>query len=90
MRVTFMDITPIPAPRKHSIGMVSQSGALGMALAQAVVRGVSFSHVLTSGNSCDVATRAPTTISTPWGIKAHGCSTDSAACHRWTAIGLRK
>jgi acyl-CoA synthetase (NDP forming) len=54
MRVTFMDITPIPPPRKHSIGMVSQSGALGMALAQAVVRGVSFSHVLTSGNSCDV------------------------------------
>jgi acyl-CoA synthetase (NDP forming) len=54
MRVTFMDITPIPAPRRQSIGMVSQSGALGMALAQAVVRGVSFSHVLTSGNSCDV------------------------------------
>jgi acyl-CoA synthetase (NDP forming) len=54
MRVTFMDITPIPAPRKQSIGMVSQSGALGMALAQAVVRGMSFSHVLTSGNSCDV------------------------------------
>jgi acyl-CoA synthetase (NDP forming) len=54
MRVTFMDITPIPAPRKHAIGMVSQSGALGMAIAQAVVRGVSFSHVLTSGNSCDV------------------------------------
>ena len=54
MRVTFMDITPIPPPRRHSIGMVSQSGALGMALAQAVVRGVSFSHVLTSGNSCDV------------------------------------
>ena len=37
-----------------SIGIISQSGALGMALAQAVVRGVSFSHVLTSGNSCDV------------------------------------
>jgi acetate---CoA ligase (ADP-forming) len=54
MRVTFMDITPIPPPRKHAIGMVSQSGALGMAIAQAVVRGVSFSHVLTSGNSCDV------------------------------------
>lgn len=54
MRVTFMDITPIPPPRRHAIGMVSQSGALGMALAQAVVRGVSFSHVLTSGNSCDV------------------------------------
>ena len=54
MRVTFMDITPIPPPRKQSIGMVSQSGALGMALAQAVVRGMSFSHVMTSGNSCDV------------------------------------
>ena len=54
MRVTFMDITPIPQPRRQPIGMVSQSGALGMALAQAVVRGVSFSHVLTSGNSCDV------------------------------------
>ncbi len=54
MRVTFMDITPIPPPRKHAIGMVSQSGALGMALAQAVVRGMSFSHVMTSGNSCDV------------------------------------
>ena len=54
MRITFMDITPIPPPRKHAIGMVSQSGALGMALAQAVVRGMSFSHVMTSGNSCDV------------------------------------
>ena len=54
MRVTFMDITPIPQPNRQSIGMVSQSGALGMALAQAVVRGMSFSHVLTSGNSCDV------------------------------------
>jgi acyl-CoA synthetase (NDP forming) len=54
LRVTFMDITPIPKPNRQSIGMVSQSGALGMALAQAVVRGVSFSHVMTSGNSCDV------------------------------------
>ena len=54
MRVTFMDITPIPPPSRQAIGMVSQSGALGMALAQAVVRGVSFSHVMTSGNSCDV------------------------------------
>ena len=36
------------------IGLVSQSGALGVALIQAVNRGVSFSHMLTSGNSCDV------------------------------------
>lgn len=36
------------------IGLVSQSGALGVALIQAVKRGVSFSHMLASGNSCDV------------------------------------
>ena len=53
-RITFMDITPIPKPTKGAIGVVSQSGALGMALAQAVVRGLSISHVMTSGNSCDV------------------------------------
>ena len=52
--ITFMDITPVPSPAPRAIGLVSQSGALGMALAQAVTRGVSFSHVLTSGNSCDI------------------------------------
>jgi acetyl-CoA synthetase len=55
--VTFMDITPVPPPAPRAIGLVSQSGALGMALAQAVTRGVSLSHVLTSGNSCDIASR---------------------------------
>jgi acetate---CoA ligase (ADP-forming) len=53
-RITFMNITPIPPPRPRAVGIISQSGALGMALAQAVVRGASFSHVMTSGNSCDV------------------------------------
>jgi acetate---CoA ligase (ADP-forming) len=53
-RVTFMDITPIPQPNRQAVGIISQSGALGMALAQGVVRGLSVSHVLTSGNSCDV------------------------------------
>ena len=53
-RITFMDITPIPRPASHAVGVISQSGALGMALAQGVVRGLSVSHVLTSGNSCDV------------------------------------
>ena len=53
-RVTFMDITPIPQPTRHAVGIISQSGALGMALAQGVVRGLSVSHVMTSGNSCDV------------------------------------
>ena len=53
-RITFMDITPIPQPSAHAVGVISQSGALGMALAQGVVRGLSVSHVMTSGNSCDV------------------------------------
>ncbi|MDR3531998.1 MAG: acetate--CoA ligase family protein [Rhodopila sp.] len=53
-RMTFMDITPIPQPNPQAVGIISQSGALGMALAQGVVRGLSASHVLTSGNSCDV------------------------------------
>jgi acyl-CoA synthetase (NDP forming) len=52
--MTFMSITPIPPPRPKAIGLISQSGALGMTLAQACVRNVSFSHVMTSGNSCDV------------------------------------
>ena len=38
----------------HAIGIVSQSGSLGFALGQAIERGVSVSHVLTAGNSCDV------------------------------------
>ena len=53
-RITFMDITPIPKPNGQAIGVISQSGALGMALAQGVVRGLSVSHVFTSGNSVDV------------------------------------
>jgi acyl-CoA synthetase (NDP forming) len=36
------------------IGLVSQSGALALALSQAAEHGVSFSQVLTCGNSCDV------------------------------------
>ena len=38
----------------RSIGLISQSGALGVGLSQAVELGVSFSHVLTLGNGCDV------------------------------------
>ena len=53
-RATFMDITPIPKPGRNAVGIISQSGALGMALAQGVMRGLSVSHVMTSGNSCDV------------------------------------
>lgn len=52
--MTFQTPPSRQAPRRGAIGLISQSGALGMALSQAVERGVSCSHVLTSGNSCDV------------------------------------
>jgi acyl-CoA synthetase (NDP forming) len=49
--------SPVPlqaAVSPHAIGLVSQSGALAHAMAQGIERGVNFSHVLASGNSCDV------------------------------------
>jgi len=52
-----LTFSAMPARRPlapHAIGIVSQSGSLGFALAQAVERGVSVSHVLSAGNSCDV------------------------------------
>jgi len=52
--VTFMAVPELPAPRPGAIGLVSQSGALGFALMQAMEGGASFSHLLTTGNSCDV------------------------------------
>lgn len=53
-RITFMVVVPPPELRLGAVGLISQSGALGFSLAQAAVRGVSFSHVLTYGNGCDV------------------------------------
>lgn len=48
-------VAPRSAPvRPGAIGLVSQSGALAFSLAQAVERGICLSHVLTSGNACDV------------------------------------
>jgi acetyl-CoA synthetase len=41
-------------PNGASVGLVSQSGALAFALAQAMEAGTSISHVLMSGNACDV------------------------------------
>lgn len=52
-----LTFSAMPARRAllpHAIGIVSQSGSLGFSLAQAVERGLSVSHVLTSGNSSDV------------------------------------
>jgi acyl-CoA synthetase (NDP forming) len=40
--------------RRGPIGIVSQSGALGYTVLQAMQRGVGFSHYLAAGNSCDV------------------------------------
>lgn len=36
------------------IGLISQSGALGYCVLQAMERGIGFSHYLSPGNSCDV------------------------------------
>lgn len=41
-------------PAAPGVGLVSQSGALGFALAQASEHGLNLSHVLTCGNSADV------------------------------------
>lgn len=37
-----------------AIGLITQSGALGVSLLQGLKTGMKISHVLTSGNSCDV------------------------------------
>jgi acyl-CoA synthetase (NDP forming) len=39
---------------KGTFGLVSQSGALGYCVLQAMERGIGFSHYLSPGNSCDV------------------------------------
>jgi acyl-CoA synthetase (NDP forming) len=52
-----MSFTVIAAPEilgRPAIGIVSQSGALGTALSQAMEHGVRISHTLTAGNSGDV------------------------------------
>lgn len=52
--ITFYNETRLDNPAPHSVGIVSQSGALGNALIQSIERGVQVSHMLASGNSCDV------------------------------------
>jgi acyl-CoA synthetase (NDP forming) len=47
---SFEDLPLKPGP----VGIVTQSGALGYMLLQAMRRGVGFSHWLTTGNACDV------------------------------------
>lgn len=52
--VTFSAIPKFRPWNERAIGLVSQSGALGFALAQAAEHGTVFSNILTAGNSCDV------------------------------------
>lgn len=53
-RITFAGIPEGRHKGGPAIGLISQSGALGFALVQAMDRGVAFSHVLSAGNSLDV------------------------------------
>jgi len=52
--ITFSGAPHANDDASSSVGLVSQSGALGFAMSQAMEHGVSFSHVLTCGNSADV------------------------------------
>ena len=54
MGLTFADRLAFSGAEHAGIGIVSQSGALGLSLFQAIESGARFSHVLTAGNSCDV------------------------------------
>ena len=53
-RITFSEYPQQKTLRAASVGIASQSGALSQSLAQAIERGVSVSHTISTGNSCDV------------------------------------
>jgi acetate---CoA ligase (ADP-forming) len=53
-RITFAGTPEGRLETGPAIGLICQSGALGFALAQAMERGVGFSHVVSCGNSSDV------------------------------------
>lgn len=53
-RISFVTVPEAPSPKRPAIGIVSQSGNLGFALAQAAEAGVAIGRVLTCGNSADV------------------------------------
>ena len=44
----------LEVPRSPGVALVSQSGGVGFALVQSVQRGMVMSHVITTGNACDV------------------------------------
>lgn len=54
-KISFITVPqPLAIPTRPAIGIVSQSGNLGFALAQAVEAGANIGRVLTCGNSADV------------------------------------
>jgi len=83
-------------PRTGAIALVSQSGALGMALAQAGEHGASSSPVLTCGNSVDVDVAGylaflagapePGAVALAF---ARACRNRNALCRRWRRFGAR-
>lgn len=52
--LSFVTYSDQGTPRRSAIGVASQSGAMSNSLGQASEIGVSFSHVLSTGNACDV------------------------------------
>lgn len=52
--LSFVAYTAFSSPRPASVGIASQSGGISNALAQAIEEGASVSHVLSTGNACDV------------------------------------
>ncbi|WP_048439178.1 acetate--CoA ligase family protein [Caenimonas sp. SL110] len=56
MVLSFADFTDTGEAVTRGVGVISQSGAVGIALSQARRRGVAISHVLTFGNASNVDT----------------------------------
>lgn len=54
LHAAFAEFSPAPTTPGVRIGLVSQSGALGLSLSQAGEHGASIGHVLSCGNACDV------------------------------------
>jgi acetyl-CoA synthetase len=50
----FAEFAPSTPRASGTVGLITQSGALGLAVSAAANTGTTFSHVLTCGNSCDV------------------------------------
>lgn len=50
----FAEFAPSTPQASGTIGLITQSGALGLGISAAANTGTTFSHVLTCGNSCDV------------------------------------